>query len=31
LNGAAPAAGARYAMQRRPPTGAAQNELEIVT
>jgi uncharacterized protein YndB with AHSA1/START domain len=30
LNDAAPAAGGRYLMQRRLPTGAATNELEIV-
>lgn len=31
LNDAPPAAGGRYVMQRRLPTGAATNELEIVT
>ena len=31
LNDATPAAGGRYVMQRQLPTGAATNELEIVT
>ena len=31
LNDATPAAGRRYAMQRKLPTGPATNELEIVT
>jgi uncharacterized protein YndB with AHSA1/START domain len=31
LDDATPAAGGRYVMQRRLPTGAATNELEIVT
>jgi uncharacterized protein YndB with AHSA1/START domain len=31
LNDATPAPGGRYAMQRRLPSGAATNELEIVT
>src|SRR5205814_1292223 len=31
LNDATPAAGRRYAMQRKLPTGPAMNELEIVT
>jgi uncharacterized protein YndB with AHSA1/START domain len=30
LNGALPAAGGRYVMERRLPTGSATNELEIV-